>query len=491
MSEETRARDRLLAFLICAGLVCVPLAFVSLPVGVDVAQHVAQVRLLDAWLAGHHGSYELQWYAPYGLFYALVLPLWGALRPVPFSFAMQALLAVLWIGGVHFLAWKRDRKIAGAILGSVLFFNPSFYWAFLPFLFGMPIFFVWVALVVRPPQKPWLDGVGFFVLAWLLYFTHILWFLAALFVLGFHTLYARDWRSAVRRLLLASPPLAPTIFWYPTLAERGMDSSALYFHTPTERLGLISFSHNAFGGVLGSVEMVVTLVLLAWIAAGAIKADRAKIDSGLATVGVALLALYLLLPDVYHNTMLLSSRWLAPSLTIFLLALPLPPLPSRTRILAALGVVLAFVVATGLAHRQFEETDRAGLAAALEALPDEPRVIGLDYAKTSNVLRGRPNLQAFAFAQVLHGGELNFSFASFAPFPMVYQPDHVLPWTPGLEWYPEHVTLADLAHFDFLLLSADDATHERLAPIWPMDAVTTSGVFRLYRIRHTEDSKEP
>src|SRR5262249_49138015 len=99
---------------------------------------------------------------------------------------------------------------------------------------------------------------------------------------------------------------------------------------------------------------------------------------------------------------------------------------------------------------------------------------------------GRPFLQGFAYAQVFRGGELNFSFAEFAPMAVVYKTQRARPWTRGLEWFAEGVMPSDFAYFDFAIVNAQPAQHAAfLATLPKLTPVTGEGRWRLYRIQTT------
>jgi hypothetical protein len=100
------------------------------------------------------------------------------------------------------------------------------------------------------------------------------------------------------------------------------------------------------------------------------------------------------------------------------------------------------------------------------ARPARPRVIGLAYAGSPPLLKTRPFLQTFAYAQVARGGTLNFSFAEFAPSLVVYTTRPRWPWT-GLEWFPNRVRAGDFANFDYALINAAPELHQRLAERFP------------------------
>jgi hypothetical protein len=103
--------------------------------------------------------------------------------------------------------------------------------------------------------------------------------------------------------------------------------------------------------------------------------------------------------------------------------------------------------------------------------------------KESAVVRERPFIQVFAYAQVYRGGELNFSFADFGPSLVIYKKPRQLAWTSGLEWFPERAKKSDLLFFDFALISGDDKLHAGVAQEGTLIPQTPSGRWRLYKIR--------
>jgi hypothetical protein len=64
--------------------------------------------------------------------------------------------------------------------------------------------------------------------------------------------------------------------------------------------------------------------------------------------------------------------------------------------------------------------------------------------------------------QVVRGGELNFSFARFAPMAVVYRTPRRPPWTGRLEWRAERVKPKDFDHFNYALVPMG-----RDMPPWP------------------------
>jgi hypothetical protein len=209
------------------------------------------------------------------------------------------------------------------------------------------------------------------------------------------------------------------------------------------------------------------------------------IDRDLLAAGVMLFAVALILPDKHMNTIQFAARWMPPAAILLLLAGPAPDLSARLQRALALATTAVFCLTTAVAWQRFEREELSGLAAALEALPaSEPRVIGLDFIKRSEVVKERPFLQTFAYAQVVRGGKLNFTFASFAPSLVVVRDRKRIAWTPGLEWFAERVRPGDFQYFDYAVVNGTDEQHRQLVADAGLVAETDRGRWRLYRTPH-------
>ena len=88
---------------------------------------------------------------------------------------------------------------------------------------------------------------------------------------------------------------------------------------------------------------------------------------------------------------------------------------------------------------------------SLDRIPASSRVLGLDLIKESEIIKGRPFLQLFAYAQVFKGCELNFSFAEHYSGLVAYKAKREVSWTPGLEWFAAKVKRSDFGFFDYVL----------------------------------------
>lgn len=477
-------------------LVTWPFAAVTFPPIADLPQHLAQVRLFGEAL--EPGSpYRIQWLTPYSLAYLPLAAAQGLTDPITAGRLGAAVLTAFWVGGAHLLAWKRRRPASTAVLASLLVFNHTLYWGFLPFLVGFPLFCIWWLMVVRDPsaRSSWSRGALFAGAALLLYMAHALWFAAALAWLALDALrrLQEGWadRGAVVRSLLprfagSASVAVLAVLWFGFLLRSGFSRPPLWLPGWWWQRWLPeSWVEAGFGGLTGRLEPVALALLVAW-GGLALWQNRRRLahraDAALALAGALFLVAYLVLPDKFTNTIEFNDRWLPVALVLLLLAAP--PLRLR-RVLAhasALVVLATFVTLTAATWQRVESRELAGLDEALAALPAEPRVLGLDYVRRSRWLDRTPFLQTFAWAQVVRGGSLNFSFAEFEPSPVILRERGEPRWTPGLEWYPQLLRTGDLGWFDHALVNAPAEIQSSLEGHPFLTPVTGELPWRLYRV---------
>ena len=194
-----------------------------------------------------------------------------------------------------------------------------------------------------------------------------------------------------------------------------------------------------------------------------------------------------MLPDKYMHTIQFAQRWMPFAAMLLLLAMPTPRLQPALLRTAVVGIAGVFVATTAIKWIAFERDELTGLTAVLERLPPSSRVLGLNYQPNSAFVRDRPFLQTYAWAQVLKGGTLAFSFASFSTSLVVFRSDRPPPWTPKLYWYPTRLRPKDLDHFDYVIVNGTPEDHEQVVTgniVWRRLApVTTTGRWRLYRVK--------
>jgi hypothetical protein len=481
------ARTRVLAAMLCGALVAIPFLGVRFPPITDLPQHAAQIRLFLAALGDPEGAYRIQWFTPYSAAYALLGAAWALSTPANAGRLAVLALGLLWVLAVHGLAARRRRPVAAAALATVLIFNHTLYWGFLSFSVGGLAFIIWMLVTARTSsrQSARCDGVLQLSAGVLLYFSHALWFaFAVAWLVLYGAAHRWPWRVALWRLGSVAPLVAGAALWYPHLAALGFVSPTVWFTPPPARLSPEWIVDATLGGIYGPTEYLTAAVIAAWIVGGLWQrrgglADA--VDWDLLWTGALLVALGLLLPDQHMNTIQFAARWLPLGASLVVLAVPAPAvLPALQRPLA-LALVAVFCLGTALAWMAHERDELSGLAAALAALPDDQRVIGLDLVQESRTIKGRPFLQTFAYAQVLHGGRLNMSFAGFAPSLVVYRQRRPVPWTPNLDWFAERVRRDDFSHFDYALINGSAEVHAQATGL-PLVAVTDAGRWRLYRV---------
>jgi hypothetical protein len=330
------------------------------------------------------------------------------------------------------------------------------------------------------------EAAAFFFASTVLYFTHVLWFFVALGWLAVqHVLLKPSWRRSASRLAGALPLIILAFLWYPSLAEYGFRSKTVWSTIPFERLSPIWLVDASFGGLRGTVEFVFFGLIITWLFFGCRQNRgeiRSRLDRELFFFSLFFLLLALVLPDLHTNTTRFSQRWVPPALAFLLLGLPMPRLKKNILTVSTAVAVAGFFLVTSLNWVAFEKSELSGLEEALSALPQTPRVVGLSYIKDSAIVRGRPFIQVFAYSQVYRGGELNFSFADFGPSLVVYRQRRRLPWTSGLEWFPERAKKGDLLFFDYALINAEEKTHEAIASEAYLKPVTREGRWRCYKV---------
>jgi hypothetical protein len=348
------------------------------------------------------------------------------------------------------------------------------------------VFVVFLDLVDRAPRRlaP-LDRLKLLAAMLVLFLTHALWFAAGLVWLGASSLASRGLRPTVSRLVTVAPLIAWALAWNATLEATPFDAPPVW-RDVWGRYGTEWLVDAVLGGLRGDLEERIAGVLVAWLLAGALAwalSERARWDATLLGAAVVFLVAALVLPDKTHNTIRFAHRWLPIAAFFAVLAVPAAARARGVAAVVVCGVALAFSARTTIAWRAFEAEELSGLEQSLAALPEGPRVLGLDLVKESAIVRGRPFLQTFAYAQLVRGGSLAFSFAVFPSSLVALREPRPEPWTPNLVWNAERVRREDALHFDFVLVNgADDDAHEAIAARIGLGAVTTEGRWRLYRV---------
>ena len=487
--------DYLVGWLVCSLLVALPFLLVRFPPITDLPQHVAQVRLFQEAWQDPSGPYRIQWLTPYSLQYLLLAVAWAIAGPAAAGRVGMLLIGLLWVATFHLIAYVRRRPPAGAAFASTLFFTRTTYWGFYGFAVGWPVFALWLLLTTgrRRDDVRWFDAMLALGIGVLLYVGHVLWLVAAVLWLAVSTVVLRvPIRATLMRALGLAPVLIVTAIWYPRLSAGGFTSPTVWIVTPTGRLSFTWLVNGLLGGLRGPIEFGIVAIVVLWALLACVQhrgSLRAVLDAGLLTAAAMFAAFAFILPDQHSNTILFGLRWLPIAGALALLACP----PIRARAIAPRLVPIAVLAllsfATISTWRDFESEEMSGLEESLATLPEQPRVIGLDFVKYSELVMDRPFIQTFAYAQVFHGGQLNFSFADFVPSLVVFRDMNHRRWTLGLEWFAERVQASDLTFFDHALINGDEAIHGRISRLPGLRSVTEHGRWRLYRVESASSPK--
>ncbi|AFM22855.1 hypothetical protein [Desulfomonile tiedjei] len=473
----------------CCIAVIIPFAIVDFPPITDLPQQSAQIRLfLETIHDDGGGPYRIQWFTPYSLSYLLLGGSWMVFGPHDAGRVGMALIGVLWILAFWWVARKRNRPESSAILAGVFFFNHIVYWGFYSFAVGWPIFLLWFQAVSDSDDErlSWKSFATFSTLGLLLYLSHVLWLLAGVAWFVLHGVcIRRSIRTLIHGIAYLGPLVIAVILWYPLLAGSTMATPPLWATDPLSRISFSWLADAALGGLEGNAEAIILVFCLVWLVLSARRTwseFAAETDAEMLLCAGMFLVFALILPDKFMNTIRFGQRWVPPATILLLGAMPGPRYKPGYLRAAALAVLAGFAIYVASAWFAFERTELTGLRAALENLPQSPKTLGLSFPQKSEIVRGYPFIQMFAYSQVLKGGLLNFSFAEFSPCLVVYKTQFQRSWTGGLEWFPGRLRESDLEWFDHIIVNGPDRVHSLLMSKLPVQPVTKEGTWRLYRI---------
>ncbi len=432
MKKETHlirvhsARHWLLA-AIAALLLLLPFFFSTFPPATDIPQHFCQIHLLKETLAGKTHLYSINWFAPNNLIYLLVASIDALLAPPLSAKILLMILAIMWIASIYYLAWKLNRPLENAILATPLFYNLAFYWGFLNFLIGWPFFALLLVQSLKPMNKKnWILTCS---LLFILYNCHALWFLVGSAFIFIHNLVLWKNKSAFFYRISTSLPTAMiAAVWFPVFSvsreSSGFDIAPYWITSPLQRITPAFITNTMLGGVRGYLEPIVAGAVLLWLL-WALFTNRVKLmqkcNNALLTAALLFTGIMIFAPQKFMNTIFFAQRWFPCAVILLILAMPRPAFKRQWGMAYVMGIVVLFSLETSLIWKLFDKKELTGLQDSLIMLPEEQRVLGLDYIKNSTLIKGRPFMQMYAYAQVLKGGSLNFSFAEHSSGIVIYK----------------------------------------------------------------------
>jgi hypothetical protein len=484
----------ILLIFLCVVFIALPFFFVWYIPVTDLPQHLAQIRLFEDILKNPlQTEYSLNAYGANSLVYLLIGLNWIIFEPISAGKAVVLELALMWMISLFALAHRKKQSPSIAALACVFIFNTSLYWGFINFLLGWPIFILWYLYVIDHQKKRSFskEGVIVFFISTLLFFAHALWLLVGLLLLLLGNILRKKTRQQWFVNCCGVLPIGIwSIIWFFQFAAArehlSFDTTPSWHTSFLERLDPYWLAHSILGGIHGIAEPLVCLGIILWILLS-IKTNwgniRKKLEPELFLMGTILSCIVLVAPEKYINTIFFAQRWAPIAATFFLFSLPPPRVPELWKLGGVILVLSFFSSATSYSWCQFEKQENNGLEESLAHISDTPKVLGLDYLHESKYICGYPFLQTFAYAQVLHGGTLNFSFAEHNTGIVILDPAKKKKslWTEGLEWYPDKVKTEDMKYFDYALIHGTAFQHQFFSARPELVRITEEGSWRLYR----------
>lgn len=487
-NDKSNTSTVLVLWLIAATATIAPYWATTLPLSIDLPQHLAQVWLLDETIAGARtGLVVTPWYYPNTLVYWVLLGYWKLFPPLVAGRIMLSTLAIAWLTGSLALQHYRCRPIENWFIAAPIAFCFLFNWGLLNFLIGWPIFCAFLLVTSSPRFAGQTVVVG--CVALLLYFAHALWFLMANAWLVASFANARKAR-ALRLICSTLPTWLLAAVWYPKLADArnssGIETGLLWGAMPSERLDFEKICNSMLGSITGAPEPVVTLVLLVWIAFGiatGLKYRDRDTDHPLLLAAVLMILGYWAFPETFMNTIFFNQRWLPIGITLLALALPAPPFGRA--IAAPLGVacLIWLSVSTIQAWQDWEDEHLPGFFEALSSIDPNDRILALNLNDGSLYLKGRPGLHLFAYAQTLRHADIFFSFTEHYSGPVQFHPAPPPNRERALVSFPGLATAANTSGYTKVLISGNDTMqhhYEKKLKLVPIEQ-SAAGLWRLYR----------
>lgn len=504
LTDKSKPRPKYWPYVLLGSVaIAIPILSVKLPPSTDLPQHVAQGQLFWDALQNPATDYQIHWLIPYSAVYIVIGFLWKILPALEVGRATLLVVGILWVATLQGLCRAHNRAPEAGLIATIFFFNHCLYWGFLSFIFGFPFFVAIVCLmtserVLSAQKHPWRDAALFGGVCFLAYLSHVLWFGVAMIWCAAATLLFRiPIRNLRARLTTALPTIGMAAWFYiglrsKTAAVNPATYGAFWVHTPILRIATPWTVDALLGGLQGWIEPMVLAFCTIWAAVGVLQARRkglSQADAHLLFAGSLLIALGLILPFKYQNTIFFSDRWVPFGGALVFLAFPPAQIGRLWRNTIAVALLALFICYTTVKWRAFEQTELSGLREAIEALPEKPRLLGLDFVRTSQVVKSYAAfLQMPAYGQVHRGGVLNFSFADFPQTFVQYKSHEPHPWSSGLEWRPDRLRPSDLQYFDFVLVNGDEPAQALFSGNPALTRVTQTGHWRLYRIKKTGET---
>jgi len=488
----------LIFFFILILLAGLPIFSVNFLPMTDLPQHLAQVHLFYKNLYQPSSEYEINLFMPNLLVYWLMILLWKIVNPIMTGQIIAFIIATLWIMAIFLLGYNTNRSLPLVIISSTLVFNTSFYWGFINFLIGFFFFVLLLILLEKKKEVNWFLVAKIFTLGLLLFFSHVLWFLAGMIYTILSSSFSKNsFKESLAKIAGLVPISIISFSWFvyfnKALGATEFLLTPSWIVSPISRLSPGWILENTYGGIKSPITAFLLLIIILWIVVTIlfnIKTSKRKINLNLFRISVLLFLVVLFAPQLVENTILFGSRWFAPAILLLLFSLPKPKINESILSVIFTAIFFVFIIETKSKWKDFESIELSGLTDSINKIEKNSKIIGLAYFQSSNFIYGKPFMQIFAYAQILKNCELNFTFALHQNGIVTTKNfEKYKQWTPGLEWIPEYVRYEDLSKFDFALIGTTDEIHNYFSEDEIFQPITKTGNWRLYKCNKNLNKK--
>ncbi len=357
----------------------------------------------------------------------------------------------------------KDERLCLFVLPLLV--NPLFLYGLLPFMSGLPLMFLALAVAVRHLERPEPErGVLLGALAVLLFFAHVVPY--ALFGVGFAAIF--PW-TRPRKWLAFGAPVVPSllaVLWWIGLSPQGKESAgalgAAFRHPPyAEAMAQApKWTVDVFRDTTDEWHFIV-LGVVALLAVGLAQGDRDRAKPAaraLVAIPIVCVVMFFSTGSMLGDVWLFAERFPVPGLMSLI---PLMRMPSGSRgwlvttLALSVGASSIFNVCRHFVAFQLDEV--GDIDGAIDAMEPKKHVAALIYDKGSAIVNDVPFLHFVSYYQAEKGGVVQFSNSGALYWPVRFKPGHYPP--PGTrprlrwEWTPESVPIQELyPYYDYVLV---------------------------------------
>ena len=348
------------------GMVVFPFFLVRYVPATDLPQHLCQIKLFIEHFSHTQTThvFSINWSGANSLVYILLGINWLLFSSLAVGKAIMLELALAWVLAVFLLAKHQQRPIESTVLASILVYGANFYWGFINFIIGFPIFIAWYIYIIdqREERRPVQQLSIVFLLSLLFFLAHAIWLIVGIMYLGVEAFRRhRSMREFIYYGVALIPILVYSLLWYHGFSalrtSLRFDIAPHWFVQPLDRLNPLWVTDAILGGIHGPMEFLMLLGIGIWCSLS-LYTNRGNICNSInfdfLLTGVFFTVIVFFAPDKFMNTIYFASRWMPIATTFFLLALPLPKIPSIYRTVIPLLISTIFFFTTGFLWYEFE-----------------------------------------------------------------------------------------------------------------------------------------